>query len=126
MEGVMALTTLGLDLGISSIGWALIREDGSHVTLDNRGSRIFQPGMDDDIEQGKGVSRCAERRLKCALRTQYKRRRKRKNDLISLLQENGLLPTPLTPAFFVSTDKKFLMLFPEEQRKTMGHVIPYL
>ena len=122
----MAQMTLGLDLGITSIGWALIKENGSQVSLEGWGSRIFQPGMDDDIESGKGVSRCADRRLKRALRIQYRRRRKRKDDLIRLLQENNLLPDPLTPAFFVGLDKKFLMLFPENQRKTVGHVIPYL
>ena len=122
----MSLTTLGLDLGIASIGWSLISEDGSHVTLKDWGSRIFQPGLDDDIEQGKGVSRCAERRVKRALRIQYQRRRKRKDDLIQLLQENDLLPTPLTPDFFVAMDKKYLMIFPKDQRQVIGHVIPYL
>ena len=122
----MAQTTLGLDLGIRSIGWTLITEDGPHTRLEGWGSRIFQAGMEDDIESGKGVSRCAERRLKKALRIQYRRRRQRKDNLIRLLQENGLLPDPLTPDFFVNVDKKFLMLFPEARRKTIGHVIPYL
>ena len=124
--GDMAQTTLGLDLGITSIGWSLISEDGSHVNLIDWGSRIFQAGMDDDIEQGKGVSRCAERRQKRALRVQYQRRKKRKDDLIRLLQENDFLPEPLKPDFFVTLDNKYLMLFPKDQRKTIGHVIPYL
>jgi len=96
------------------------------LKLNGWGSRIFLPGMDDDIEQGKGVSRCAERRLKRALRIQYRRRRKRKDDLISVLQENGLLPDPLTPAFFTSVDEKFLRPLSKTDRKTLGHVIPYL
>ena len=122
----MALTTLGIDLGIASIGWVLITEDASGFKLNGWGSRIFTPGMADDIESGKGVSRCAERRQKRALRIQYRRRRQRKNDLIDLLQCNELLPTPLTPNFFVDMDKRFLMLFPVEQRRVMGHLVPYL
>ena len=122
----MAQITLGLDLGVASIGWALIREDGAKTTLAGWGSRIFRPGADDDTSDGKGLSLCAERRQKRALRIQYRRRRKRKDDLIRILQENDLLPNPLTPSFFVGVDKKYLMLFPDEQRKTAGHVIPYL
>ncbi len=122
----MAMTTLGLDLGIASIGWALISEEDNRFALRGWGSRIFLPGMDDDIEHGKGVSRCAERRVKRALRIQYRRRRKRKDELIQILQENGLLPDPLTPDFFTSVDQKYLQLLPREQRKESGHVIPYL
>ena len=70
----MALITLGLDLGIISIGWAVIKEEDSKIDLLNWGSRIFEPGMEDDIASGKGVSRCKTRREKSALRTQYKRR----------------------------------------------------
>ena len=122
----MAQTTLGLDLGVASIGWALIREDGTKTTLDGWGSRIFKPGAEDDASDGKGLSLCAIRRQKKALRVQYRRRRKRKDELIRLLQENHLLPDPLTPSFFVNVDRQYLMIFPEEQRKTVGHVIPYL
>ena len=80
----MSLRTLGLDLGIASIGWALIEETDKQRNLLNWGSRIFEPGMDDDISSGKGVSRCAERRLKRALREQYQRRQARKKQLIEV------------------------------------------
>ena len=74
----MALVTLGLDLGIASVGWAIIKEEDHKTTLLNWGSRIFLPGMDDDIASGKGVSRCKIKREKKALRIQYKRSRQRK------------------------------------------------
>ena len=96
----MSTLTLGLDLGISSIGWALISEENNTPNLLAWGSRIFEPGMDDDISSGKGVSRCAERRLKRALRLQYQRRRERKNELISVLISNNLLKTAF--AVFIS------------------------
>ena len=82
----MTVKKLGIDLGIASVGWAYATESNPEFVLNGWGSRIFTPGMDDDIESGKGVSRCALRRQKRALRIQYRRRRQRKNDLITLLQ----------------------------------------
>lgn len=78
------MIALGLDLGISSIGWAILNETYQKRELIAWGSRIFEAGVegtDNEISAGKGVSRCAERRLKKALRRQYLRRRNRKNKL---------------------------------------------
>ena len=122
----MAFVTLGLDLGIASIGWALIEEQGKQRNLLNWGSRIFLPGMDDDISSGKGVSRCAERRLKRALREQYKRRRERKEQLIEAMVSGGLLTTTPDAEFFVEIDNRILKLFPAENRRQMAHLIPYI
>ena len=40
--------TLGLDLGVSSIGWAAIetREDGTPIRILRTGSHIFEAGVD--------------------------------------------------------------------------------
>ena len=119
----------GLDLGISSIGWAVVEEKGKEFDLLNWGSRIFEPGMDgsiDDIQSGKGKSLCTNRRLKRALRVQYRRRRERREKIIALLTEFGLLPSPLTPAFFTEIDNRLLMTFPKEMRPRVAHVLPYL
>ena len=104
----MALITLGLDLGISSVGWALLNEDSKKRKILCWGSRIFTPGMDDDIASGKGVSRCAERRQKRALRLQYKRRRQRKEELINALISAGLFSYPPDNSFFEAIDKRLL------------------
>ncbi len=121
---------LGLDLGIASIGWALIEQSSEDSVKDIEikawGSRIFEPGMEDDIEKGKGKSRCVQRRLKHSLRIQYWRRRKRKKELISLLQDSGFLPKDLQPKFFVDMDSRLLRQFPKEQYSLLGHIIPYL
>ena len=122
----MSLVTLGVDLGIASIGWALIEENNDQRTLLDWGSRIFQPGMDDDIASGKGVSRCAERRQKRALREQYRRRRERKENLVNVLSEGGLLPSAFDADFFVQLDQKLLAKFPAGERRQKAHVIPYL
>ena len=106
------MITLGLDLGISSVGWAIIDETYHKRKLIAWGSRIFVPGVEgteNDICTGKGVSRCTERRLKRALRKQYLRRRERKNGLLELLTANGLLPQNVDSAFFTETDKKLFL-----------------
>ncbi len=128
----MPYTTLGLDLGVASIGWALISEDGDReFHLKAWGSRIFEQGLDsgsglDGISAGKGTSRATERRQKRALRTQYKRRRERKNELKHILTENGMLPEPFTPEFFVELDRKLVQTLPEAEREHAAHIAPYL
>jgi len=121
----MSQLTLGLDLGIASIGWALVSENGNKRNLLNWGSRIFQPGMDDDIASGKGVSRCAERRLKRALREQYHRRKERKTQLIESLIAGGLLKNTPNAEFFAEIDKRLLESLPQNMRWQTAHLIPY-
>ena len=128
----MPYVTLGLDLGVASIGWALISEDADHnrFNLLDWGSRIFEQGLESDgleaISRGKGTSRCAERREKKALRRQYRRRRKRKDDVKRVLTENGMLPDPLTPGFFAEMDRKLALTFSESERERAFHIAPYL
>ena len=122
------MITLGLDLGISSIGWAILGERYQKRELIAWGSRIFEAGVegtDNEISAGKGVSRCAERRLKKALRRQYFRRRNRKNNILDILIENGFLPRNVDSAFFTQTDKKLLEQFPKSEHRRLGHVLPY-
>lgn len=123
------MITLGLDLGISSVGWAILNENSKGRELVAWGSRIFEPGVegtDNEISAGKGESRCAARRLKRALRNQYLRRRNRKSGLLDLLIENGFLPEDVDSAFFTAIDKKLFDVFPKSEHKRIGHVLPYL
>lgn len=89
--------TLGLDLGSSSLGWALVELDTSDHPLRvlNAGARIFDPGVvggDTQIEQGKDHSKASERRLARQQRKQTYRRALRQRKLFGLLQDAGLLP----------------------------------
>ena len=122
----MAFLTLGLDLGISSIGWALLEEANNERKLLGWGSQIFEAGMDDDIESGKGVSRCAERRTKEALRKQYQRRQERKKKLIETMISGGLLDREPDAEFFNQIDSRLLIDFSPENRRQNAHLIPYL
>ncbi len=125
----MSMITLGLDLGISSIGWAILSENSKERELIAWGSRIFEPGVEgttNEISAGKGVSRCAERRLKKALRKQYLRRRTRKKALLDILVSNGFLPENVNSDFFTKIDQTLLMQLPKTERNRLGHVLPYL
>lgn len=89
---------LGLDIGTSSIGWAAVRAvrlaDGElkPCGILDAGVRIFEAGLDDVEEGGRGVSRNAARRQARAGRRLRERRARRLARLFHLLQTNGLLP----------------------------------
>ena len=86
---------LGLDLGTNSIGWALIELDnvnkeGNIICL---GSRIIPMGAEvQNFEQGNPQTKNAERRTARSIRRMGKRYKARRNKLLYILQQTGLLP----------------------------------
>jgi CRISPR/Cas system Type II protein with McrA/HNH and RuvC-like nuclease domain len=86
---------LGLDLGTNSIGWALVEQD-----FDNKkgqilgmGSRIIPMGEElSKFEQGQAQTKNANRRLARGARKLNKRYKQRRNKLIYVLQQLGMLP----------------------------------
>jgi len=86
-------TVLGLDLGANSLGWALIGfEDGKPREIIAAGSRVFEAGVEGDIEQGRDESRAASRRAARQVRRQTWRQAHRMGKVASVLQKAGLLP----------------------------------
>ncbi len=88
---------LGLDQGVSSIGWALLRLDaeGEAVGIERLGTHLFEAGTDgtpDKIARGGDTSLAEPRRLARALRRQYFRKCLRKRRLLRWLQSLDLLP----------------------------------
>jgi CRISPR-associated endonuclease Csn1 len=84
---------LGLDIGVSSVGWALTEfEDGDPVRIVDLGSRVFEAGVEGDVESGKDESRTVARRDARLQRRQTERRARRHRKLALLLQRHGLLP----------------------------------
>jgi CRISPR-associated endonuclease Csn1 len=78
---------LGLDLGSTSIGWAMIGlKNGEPANVIRLGCRIFQEGVDSDSK----VSKNETRRIKRGMRRQRRRRNERKRRLLELLKEQGL------------------------------------
>lgn len=85
---------LGLDLGTSSIGWALVNqaeEEQEHSEIIACGSRIVPLSSDekDNFEKGKAITTNAERRLKRSMRRNLQRRKQRRDNLVNLLIEEG-------------------------------------
>lgn len=83
---------LGLDLGVSSVGWALL--DRPHQKFVAAGVRIFDSGMDENkfAKGEQGASNNVERRMARLHRRQLRRRAARQRDLFVALQEAALLP----------------------------------
>ena len=88
--------TLGLDLGVTSIGWALISEnDNGHKEILGLGSRIIPLSTNDNDEFSKGnaISKNRNRTEKRSQRKGYDRHQLRKKNLKQLLEQYDMLPT---------------------------------
>lgn len=89
---------LGLDLGTTSIGWAVINE-AEHETeqsgIVRAGVRVVPLSTDEqkDFEKGNPLSTNAERTQKRGMRRNLDRYQDRRNHLVDLLQGHGLIKT---------------------------------
>lgn len=90
----MAKKVLGLDLGVGSIGWAVIEEDQKNNKISGLGSRIIPLSTDDSNEfsQGKTISKNASRTLKRTQRKGYDRYQQRRENLTTVLRKYDMLP----------------------------------
>lgn len=81
---------LGLDLGTSSVGWALIEmdEENGDGKVAGIGSRIFEPPVEAKTEEPKNLKRRAKR----SMRRLLARRAMRRDTLVRRLVKAGLLP----------------------------------
>ena len=85
---------LGLDIGISSVGWAMLalNEENKPYRIINAGSRIFSPG---EVEK-TGASRAQARRENRGSRRLIRRREFRLDRVRNLLYEEGYLSGNVT------------------------------
>ncbi|MBR3855045.1 MAG: type II CRISPR RNA-guided endonuclease Cas9 [Bacteroidaceae bacterium] len=93
---------LGLDLGVSSIGWALVNEaENSSETssIIKLGVRVTPFTVDEqqDFEKGKSITTNSDRTLKRGMRRNLQRYKLRRDNLIECLKENNIISddTPL-------------------------------
>lgn len=85
---------LGLDLGSSSIGWAVITETEESMNIEGLGSRIIPLSTDDanEFTRGKDISKNAKRTQRRTLRKGYDRYQQRRENLKQFLHKNNMLP----------------------------------
>lgn len=89
VKGAAMARVLGLDIGSTSIGWALLDDDTG--TIEACGVRVFPEGVDRDRKGGE-QSKSAARRTARGMRRQIARRASRKHRLRRFLTSAGLLP----------------------------------
>ena len=86
---------LGLDLGVGSIGWALIEmEDDKASSILGMGSRIVPLTTDDSTQFSKGqaITKNADRTQRRTARKGYDRYQLRRKNLTEALRKHGMLP----------------------------------
>ncbi len=87
---------LGLDLGTTSIGWALVNEAETENELSSIikiGVRVNPLSTDEqtNFEKGKPITINADRTLKRSARRNLQRYKQRRENLINVLKKNGLI-----------------------------------
>ena len=87
---------LGLDLGTTSIGWALVNEaeaGGEKSSIVKVGVRVNPLTVDEqqNFEKGKSITTNADRTLKRSMRRNLQRYKLRRENLIECLRENGII-----------------------------------
>ena len=82
-------TILGLDLGTTSIGWALVRE-GENADIIKTGVRVIPLSTDEitNFDKGKSITTNAERTSKRAARRNLQRYKLRRDNLIEELSRS--------------------------------------
>jgi len=124
---------LGLDIGASSVGWAVIDLDrGKPAHLIRCGARVFDCGIEGtNFSAGKDNSRSATRRQARMARRLLNRRFRRQRRLFNLLVKAGLLPAgdpaQVLPALDATIRAKRLAAFPAKsaERRRQEHLLPY-
>ena len=87
---------LGLDLGVGSIGWALVNEaenDSEKSSIIKLGVRVNPLTTDEsqNFEKGKSITTNADRTLKRSARRNLQRYKLRRENLIEILKENNII-----------------------------------
>lgn len=87
---------LGLDLGTTSIGWALVNEaenESESSSIIKLGVRVVPLTVDEqtNFEKGKSITTNADRTLKRSMRRNLQRYKLRRAHLITILRQAGLI-----------------------------------
>ncbi len=124
---------LGIDLGPTSIGWALVectKTDKLKGIID-MGVRRFDAGVSGDIEGGRDESRATQRRMARGPRRQIWRRKRRSRIIFRTLSHFGLLPNVEDTAdarheALLALDRDLAKQNANQQSRIEMHLLPYL
>ncbi len=122
--------TLGLDLGAASIGWAAIQTSaGNPARLLRAGVRVFEPGVEGDLEHGRAEPRNRARRAARQARRLTDRTRRRIRKVFHILQRASLLPPgephEVIPALDRESFKRYREAMPDRaQKHRLAQVLP--
>lgn len=88
---------LGLDLGVASIGWAVITDDGAKKEILGMGTRVvpLSPDDKDEFATGNAITKNQNRRLKRQQRRGYDRYQLRRKSLTRELVKHGMFDAEL-------------------------------
>ena len=94
--GAFMRKILGLDLGSTSIGWAMVNEaekDGEKSSIVKLGVRVNPLTVDEqhNFELGKSITTNADRTLKRSMRRNLQRYKLRRENLIEILKEHQFI-----------------------------------
>jgi len=119
---------LGLDIGVNSIGWAIIgTSDGRPSSIVATGVRVFpfDADFERDFKAGKPASLAAPRREARLMRRMTERRARRHTKLFNMLARAGLLPAGKPEHVIPALDKEILAKYGRAGSRTLAHVLPY-
>jgi CRISPR-associated endonuclease Csn1 len=126
---------LGLDLGVQSVGWAIIdvTAEGQPCGIRRAGVRCFDSGVGSEskISSGKDESQNIKRRQMRLQRRQLWRRGRRLKSVFRVLQRIGLLPSDETHTpeqrhqVLKSLDIELSRQFLPAGDRVAGHLLPY-
>jgi CRISPR-associated endonuclease Csn1 len=90
----MSKKILGLDLGVSSIGWALVTDNSGKKEISGMGSRIIPMSTDDkdEFSSGNKISKNQKRTTRRTQRKGYDRYQLRRQALTKILIKHDLFP----------------------------------
>lgn len=93
---------IGLDIGIGSVGWAVVRNDDDYKRLEDFGVRIFESG--EIIESNKNIRNSQRRRKYRGMRRRIRRRNHRKERLKNYLENIEFVSRAELSEFFAKNN----------------------
>ena len=106
---------LGLDLGTTSIGWALVNEkenDNEQSSIIKLGVRVNPLSVDEqsNFEKGKAITTNADRTKKRSARRNLQRFKLRRENLLTLLKEHGFITDETAKTFLQKKEFNFFQM----------------